>query len=187
MLRNQRFWTGLMGIALKRVGKGHAITRAVCHRSVITRIWSSVRFEMVTRSAAFLGFLTFIRRGFFVRTTRAAQGCRGHFAPDHCEYSTDNADSNIATMLVTVQTKFSKNINPDSTADQDYDLWSCWSKRDYKCYICNICAAILIDCPNTSEWLKSLMTLVYYSDSLLRSTWMLKRTVWPTPDLHELV
>ena len=50
------------------------------------RIWSTVwigagvRFEMVSRSAEFLGFLNFIRRGFFVRTLLAAQG---KFAPDH--------------------------------------------------------------------------------------------------------
>jgi len=34
----------------------------------------------------------------------------------------DNADYNIATIMVKVQTKVSKNINPDSTADQYYHL-----------------------------------------------------------------
>ena len=57
------------------------------------RIWSmvwigaGVRFEMVSRSAEFLVFLNFIRQGFFVRT-------QGKFAPDHCELSADNSDSN---------------------------------------------------------------------------------------------
>jgi len=58
-------------------------------------IGASVRFEVVNRSAALLGFLNFIHRSFFVRTVRAAQG---KFAPDHCKYSADNADSIIATI-----------------------------------------------------------------------------------------
>ena len=78
----------------KSVGIGHTLTQAVRHRSVIAPIvvglgvWcgAGVRFEMVSRSAEFLVFLNFIRRGFFLRTLL--------FGPDHCELSADNSDSN---------------------------------------------------------------------------------------------
>ena len=58
-----------------------------------SRVWigAGVRVEMVSRSAELIVFLNFIRRDFFVRTLRAAQG---KFAPHHCEVSADNADSN---------------------------------------------------------------------------------------------
>ena len=69
-----------------------------------------------------------------------------------------------------------KNRNPDSTAGQDYDLWSRRSKRDHNGSACSISD------PNPFERLKSLMSSVYYSEFQLRSTCMIQRTLSPTSD-----
>ena len=145
-------------------------------------------------SAAFLGFLNFIQRGFFVRTVRAAQ-----------KYTEERL---LLITVKTAQTMLIPTLPPSMNPahcigwvlsagqgptqmfqklglDGGPGLRSLISliKRDQNCYACNTCAAILIDCLiRTHSKDESLMTSVYYSDLRCKSKWMLQRTLSPTPD-----